>query len=85
MVWWDDETEKTEDEGFPGLSPSAVLDRLVKWGWLSSDFDEKLNCYIIGFPEYSRLYAELFDRLGKRGRQYGAGEHPVCIQCALHL
>ena len=65
MVWWDDETEKTEDEGFPGLSPSAVLDRLVKWGWLSSDFDEKLNCYIIGFPEYSRLYAELFDRLGK--------------------
>ena len=65
MVWWDDETEKTEDEGFPGLSPSAVLDRLVKWGWLSSDFDEKLNCYIIGFPEYSRLYAELFARLEK--------------------
>lgn len=64
MVWWDDETEKTEDEGFPGFA-LAVLDRLVKWGWLSSDFDEKLNCYIIGFPEYSRLYAELFDRLGK--------------------
>ena len=41
------------------------MDRLVKWGWLSSDFDEKLNCYIIGFPEYSRLYAELFARLGK--------------------
>lgn len=65
LVWWEDETEKTEDEGFPGLSPSAVLDRFVKWGWLSKDFDEKLNCYIIGFPEYSRLYAELFDRLGK--------------------
>ena len=65
MVWWDDETEKTEDEGFPGLSPSAVLDRFVKWGWLSKDFDEKLNCYIIGFPEYSRLYVELFDRLEK--------------------
>ena len=65
LVWWDDETEKTEDEGFPGLSPSAVLDRFVKWGWLSSDFDEKLNCYIIGFPEYSRLYVELFDRLEK--------------------
>lgn len=65
MVWWDDETEKTEDDSLPGLSPSAVLDRLVKWGWLSSDFDEKLNCYIIGFPEYSRLYVELFDRLGK--------------------
>ena len=55
LVWWEDETEKTEDEGFPGLSPSAVLDRFVKWGWLSKDFDEKLNCYIIGFPEYSRL------------------------------
>ena len=34
LVWWEDETEKTEDEGFPGLSPSAVLDRFVKWGWL---------------------------------------------------
>ena len=65
LVWWEDETEKTEDEGFPGLSPSAVLDRFVKWGWLSKDFDEKLNCYIIGFPEYSRLYVELFDRLEK--------------------
>lgn len=37
----------------------------MKWGWLSKDFDEKLNCYIIGFPEYSRLYVELFDRLEK--------------------
>ena len=43
LVWWEDETEKTEDEGFPGLSPSAVLDRFVKWGWLSKDFDEKLK------------------------------------------
>lgn len=64
MVWWDDETEKRRTKAFRAFA-LRCLDRLVKWGWLSSDFDEKLNCYIIGFPEYSRLYAELFDRLGK--------------------
>ncbi|MDO4294428.1 MAG: DUF5716 family protein [Eubacteriales bacterium] len=65
LVWWEDETERegTEEENATGLTPSAALDRLVKWGWLSSDFDEKLNCYIISFPEYSRLYVELFARL----------------------
>lgn len=65
MVWWEDDTEETEEGSFTGLSPSAVLDRLVKWGWLSSDFDEKLNCYIITFPEYSQLFTELFEKLGK--------------------
>lgn len=76
--------EKTEDEGFPGLSPSAVLDRLVKWGWLSSDFDEKLNCYIIGFPEYSRLYAELFDRLGKEDDSMEPRESILSVYSALY-
>lgn len=63
MVWWADETEETEEGGFVTLSPQAVLDRLVKWGWLNSDYDEKGNCYIISFPEYSQLYVELFERL----------------------
>lgn len=63
MVWWADETEETEDGVFVSLSPSAVLDRLVKWGWLNSDYDEKGNCYIISFPEYSQLYVELFEKL----------------------
>ena len=65
LVWWEDETERADESGFLGLTPSAVLDRLVKWGWLSSDFDERLNCYIISFPEYSRMYVELFERLGQ--------------------
>lgn len=65
LVWWEDETERADESGFLGLTPSAVLDRLIKWGWLSSDFDEKLNCYIISFPEYSRMYVELFERLGQ--------------------
>lgn len=65
LVWWEDETERADESGFLGLTPSAVLDRLVKWGWLASDFDEKLNCYIISFPEYSRMYVELFERLGE--------------------
>lgn len=65
LVWWEDETEQADESGFLGLTPSAVLDRLIKWGWLASDFDEKLNCYIISFPEYSRMYVELFERLGQ--------------------
>ena len=65
LVWWEDETERADESGFLGLTPSAVLDRLIKWGWLASDFDEKLNCYIISFPEYSRMYVELFERLGQ--------------------
>ncbi len=45
------------------MTPSAILSRLVKWGWLKSDFDEKLNTYVIAFPEYSQMYAELFKKL----------------------
>ena len=45
------------------MTPSAILNRLVKWGWLKSDFDEKLNTYVIAFPEYSQMYAELFKKL----------------------
>ena len=25
------------------LTPSAILGRLINWGWIRSDFDEKLN------------------------------------------
>lgn len=41
----------------------GILGRLIKWGWLKSDFDEKLNTYVISFPEYSQLFAELFKKL----------------------
>ena len=32
------------------LTPSAILGRLINWGWIRSDFDEKLNTYVIAFP-----------------------------------
>ena len=44
-------------------SPGFILKRLIRWGWIKSDFDEKLNTYVISFPEYSQLYIELFKKL----------------------
>lgn len=44
-------------------TPSAILNALVAWGWLRSDYDERLNTYILSFPEYSQLYVELFKKL----------------------
>lgn len=46
-------------------APSAVLKRLIDWGWLKSDYDEKLNSYILSFPEYSQLFVELFQKLNR--------------------
>ena len=80
----EDETERADESGFLGLTPSAVLDRLVKWGWLSSDFDERLNCYIISFPEYSRMYVELFERLGQEDEsQSGRASCRYTARCIL--
>lgn len=73
IVWQEDaeEEDDTENQTFAvedmelkisGTS-SAILSRLIKWGWLKSDYDEKLNTYIISFPEYSQLYVELFRKL----------------------
>lgn len=57
------EERLSEEERLSGVSPSAVLRKLIRWGWLKSDYDEKLNAYIISFPEYSQLYVELFQKL----------------------
>ena len=66
------------------LTPSAILGRLINWGWIRSDFDEKLNTYVIAFPQYSQMYAELFKKLlvddDSRER-----EHFGCLQCAFHI
>ncbi len=65
IVWEEEELEEEEefDTLFSGMSPSGILNRLIRWGWLKSDFDEKLNTDVISFPEYSQLYAELFQKL----------------------
>lgn len=58
-----EESEAAPEMGISGAAPSAILKRLIDWGWLKSDYDEKLNTYIISFPEYSQLYVELFQKL----------------------
>lgn len=66
IVWEEeDETDEgeTPDALFPADSPSGMLNRMIHWGWLKSDFDEKLNTSVISFPEYSQLYTELFKKL----------------------
>lgn len=63
IVWEDEETGDDPETMFPANTPSGMLNTLIRWGWLKSDFDEKLNTYVISFPEYSQLYVELFQKL----------------------
>lgn len=45
------------------ISDGTILMRFIEWGWLKKDYEEKLNEYVISFPEYSQLFIELFIRL----------------------
>ena len=56
-----EDSEELPDSA-PG-TPSAILNTLIRWGWIKSDYDEQLNTYILSFPEYSQLYVELFKKL----------------------
>lgn len=58
-----DETAEASETGISDASPSGILKRLIDWGWLKSDYDEKLNSDILSFPEYSQLFVELFQKL----------------------
>ncbi len=58
-----EENAENDDNQFAGGAPASILSRLVRWGWLKKDFDEKLNNYVYSFPEYSQLYIELFQHL----------------------
>lgn len=62
ILW---QIDDQEDEEVPGMlvSSAVILGRLVKWGWLRSDYDERLNENLLSFPEYSQLYIELFEKL----------------------
>lgn len=57
-----DASAEQESEGF-AFTPAKIVNRLITWGWIKRDFDEKQNEYIISFPEYSQLYIELFKEL----------------------
>ncbi|MCI5639697.1 MAG: DUF5716 family protein [Lachnospiraceae bacterium] len=75
ILWQMDEEEDRErleekhwqDAEMPDMliSSATILHRLVRWGWLNSSYDEKMNENMIAFPEYSQLYVELFERLGQ--------------------
>lgn len=92
-IYWqeDEETadeETTEEEtnetdiAYPG-TPTAILRRLIRWGWLKSDYDERLNTDILSFPEYSQLYVSLFKRLQKEDDS-GERESILSIYSALY-
>ena len=61
QIEWMEDSEEAPDSA-PG-TPSAILNTLIRWGWIKSDYDEQLNTYILSFPEYSQLYVELFKKL----------------------
>ena len=43
-----DVSAEQESEGF-AFTPSKIVNRLITWGWIKRDFDEKQNEYIISF------------------------------------
>lgn len=45
------------------ISATAIYYRLLRWGWIKSEYDERLNTDVISFPEYSQLFAEVFKKL----------------------
>ena len=59
---WEPEVMPDASEEFT-VSEGTILMRLIEWGWIKRDYEEKLNEYIISFPEYSQLFIELFIRL----------------------
>ncbi len=73
--------DTTEDVSNYGTPPS-ILRRLIRWGWLKSDYDERYNTYILSFPEYSQLYVELFEKLQKEDDS-GERESILSIYSAL--
>lgn len=61
---WSEEQVDEEGEFLTRSNMASVcLRNLENWGWLRRDYDEALNQYVVSFPEYSRLYVELFQKL----------------------
>ena len=62
LTWSIEESDITES-GLPDYSVSDIWRRLLAWGWIRSEYDEKINRNVCVFPEYSQLYIELFEKL----------------------
>lgn len=59
---WEPEMGLDSVEEFT-VSEGTIMTRLIDWGWIKKDYDEKINDYMISFPEYSQLFIELFIQL----------------------
>lgn len=69
IVWQEDEEEQDVNaeagEQITMRKPAArSLTNLLQWGWLREDYDERMNEYILTFPEYSQMFVELLWQLG---------------------
>lgn len=63
-ILWDSENYDEEGVFLTRSNMAQVcLKHFEEWGWLKQDYDETLNAYVVTFPEYSRMYVELFARL----------------------
>ncbi|MDD3339069.1 MAG: DUF5716 family protein [Lachnospiraceae bacterium] len=60
---WELDEEENEEDTFEVGTASGILSKMVRWGWLKKDYDDKMNAYVLSFPEYSQLYVELFRKL----------------------
>lgn len=61
---WSEEQFDEEGELLTRANMASIcLKHLEDWGWLRRDYDESLDSYVVSFPEYSRLFVELFQRL----------------------
>jgi hypothetical protein len=78
--WQEDGDDESNSGGFD--TSSAILRRLISWGWIKSDYDERYNTYVLSFPEYSQLYVELFGKL-QRDDDTGERESILSIYSAL--
>lgn len=65
QILWQVDEQELEENDTPDMfaSPTTILNRFVRWGWLRSNYDEKINRNMISFPEYSQLYVELFEKM----------------------
>ena len=61
LAWEAEDSEEIEEA--EEISSRFVYNRLLRWGWIRSEYDERLNTDVISFPEYSQLFAEVFKKL----------------------
>ena len=62
MVFLEEPEEEGENLTFIP-TPARFLGNLLSWGWMVREFDERTNECFYGFPGYSLIWLELFEKL----------------------